>query len=174
MCGVLWNEGLEDNIRRGSSPRVRGFDIHLRPGDEEHRFIPACAGFCAVAVGFVRRNKVHPRVCGVLPYHHQKFLEHKGSSPRVRGFARRRIPAETVQGFIPACAGFCLGREKPAHLEQVHPRVCGVLSETSYVYTSAAGSSPRVRGFDKVTVVRLLPIGFIPACAGFCLPVVRY
>ena len=53
---------------------------------------------------------------------------------------------------------------------QVHPRVCGVLRDASAYKAHKTGSSPRVRGFGE----RLRPgapaPGFIPACAGFCIP----
>ena len=49
---------------------------------------------------------------------------------------------------------------------RAHPRVCGENTEVDISATSAAGSSPRVRG--KQRVIELHPgVGrLIPACAG--------
>ncbi len=48
----------------------------------------------------------------------------------------------------------------------VHPRVCGERFVPVAHQPHDAGSSPRVRGTDRILRSRFLPMRFIPACAG--------
>ena len=89
-----------------------------------------------------------------------------GSSPRVRGTESLAQAARTLDRFIPACAGnsglpLSQWRNNP-----VHPRVCGEQKgDTPYIPTDN-GSSPRVRGTDRIPLILFLLGRFIPACAG--------
>ena len=91
-----------------------------------------------------------------------------GSSPRVRGFVGRRRAGSLSAGFIPACAGFWSAQYPNAGVDEVHPRVCGVLGTLCFTRRTLSGSSPRVRGFVRAIGQRRLEQRFIPACAGFC------
>ena len=87
----------------------------------------------------------------------------------MRGFGNRHpIPNRYIR-FIPACAGFCRVLDEAARKVQVHPRVCGVLTNTRSNALNLYGSSPRVRGFVRNHGCCSFHRGFIPACAGFCL-----
>ena len=132
------------------------------------RFIPACAGFWHTAWTGAGAAEVHPRVCGVLRIALQDATSPLGSSPRVRGFGRDRCPADSPGRFIPACAGFWFVSSGYDVKLRVHPRVCGVLKETPLMWRTALGSSPRVRGFGLRADAEIIPVRFIPACAGFC------
>ena len=48
----------------------------------------------------------------------------------------------------------------------VHPRVCGEQDHFALVAVGHVGSSPRVRGTDKLALVERQVFRFIPACAG--------
>ena len=48
----------------------------------------------------------------------------------------------------------------------VHPRVCGEQGDCASLTVVADGSSPRVRGTDKINYFILGVDRFIPACAG--------
>ena len=48
---------------------------------------------------------VHPRVCGEQRFLRSCTKQNNGSSPRVRGTERNRVPQIRVARFIPACAG---------------------------------------------------------------------
>ena len=89
-----------------------------------------------------------------------------GSSPRVRGKHEDRPDAGGTVRIIPACAGQTTGRPWPRPTPPDHPRVCGANCSSGFAGSSAAGSSPRVRG--KRHAGHALPLGFriIPACAG--------
>ena len=115
-----------------------------RPGDD--RFIPACAGNSA---GRRRRR-----------------WKGGGSSPRVRGTLRLRLPVQRGRRFIPACAGNS-GRRAPRTVrDAVHPRVCGELLREAALVVRRAGSSPRVRGTRHPCPHPGPECRFIPACAG--------
>ena len=73
------------------------------------RFIPACAGFCHGNPSGMSEEQVHPRMCGVLIRTWAATGCRKGSSPHVRGFVVPLVALRPLDGFIPACAGFCCG-----------------------------------------------------------------
>ena len=52
---------------------------------------------------------------------------------------------------------------------RVHPRMCGVLCMASQKTRETIGSSPHVRGFVGCKTLLEIVVGFIPACAGFCI-----
>ena len=73
----------------GSSPRVRGtvrtdLDFHV-----VLRFIPACAGNSLCVTFTSTKSPVHPRVCGEQKHITGFNLYRSGSSPRVRGTAKK-------------------------------------------------------------------------------------
>ena len=162
--------GSAPGVARGSSPRVRGFDRVGGKSRVRRGFIPACAGFCFSAPYCGRSRGVHPRVCGVLCDRPAPTATTVGSSPRVRGFAGVDADDRLRSGFIPACAGFCPRPDSVVRKIKVHPRVCGVLMGQSVDSLYRDGSSPRVRGFAIASPRENLLAGFIPACAGFCIP----
>ena len=108
-------------------------------------------------------------MCGVLFVAGRARQLSVGSSPHVRGFALRLEPPDVRVGFIPACAGFWLRPARPRLCRWVHPRMCGVLAVGDGVIAEKEGSSPHVRGFDTDNAEIMPGLGFIPACAGFCI-----
>ena len=167
MCGVLWDAALMGISVEGSSPHVRGFALIRRWSRSIKGFIPACAGFCMLQIAYGLELQVHPRMCGVLRRELRQLRGTQGSSPHVRGFARRRRRRWKIRRFIPACAGFCFSASSSAYRSQVHPRMCGVLGSMPGLMPSATGSSPHVRGFVRLERHGMGSAGFIPACAGF-------
>ena len=150
MCGVLEHRGSGFDWATGSSPHVRGFETDLAVRNRIKGFIPACAGFWLVQATVLRREKVHPRMCGVLCPFPNRHQPREGSSPHVRGFVCAYPAQARAWGFIPACAGFCgLLPHVPANFE-VHPRMCGVLPLRCNFLDVVPGSSPHVRGFVHV------------------------
>ena len=88
----------------------------------------------------------HPRVCGENTPAQVLSLHALGSSPRVRGKQRTRIPLLQTHRLIPACAGKTrLARQFNAG-DGAHPRVCGENCNSSRQDARTEGSSPRVRG----------------------------
>ncbi len=68
--------------------------------------------------------------------------------------------------FIPACAGTSAPRSRNRGAVAVHPRVCGDQKSAVYSVFTRVGSSPRVRGPERVPLKRDFLLRFIPACAG--------
>ena len=166
MCGE--RSARDAAIRRadGSSPRVRGTRRHTVDRPNKVRFIPACAGNAARRYHISASTAVHPRVCGERTKFRDKFLNKRGSSPRVRGTLPRRYPASRTNRFIPACAGNATAQHVAIFAKSVHPRVCGERSSSVTPKPMAYGSSPRVRGTPEIPEVPAHLIRFIPACAG--------
>ena len=69
-----------------------------------------------------------------------------GSSPRVRGAARRLIKEHNLIGIIPACAGSRPILRSQSIERRDHPRVCGEQNMKAELLKTGLGSSPRVRG----------------------------
>ena len=130
------------------------------------RFIPACAGNSRQLQVEVPAEAVHPRVCGEQG--HSVFVPWSafGSSPRVRGTARRPRQSGTAIRFIPACAGNRLAKDCGQVRKSVHPRVCGEQTILFSLFVRKNGSSPRVRGTAHRRQPRQHRLRFIPACAG--------
>ena len=89
-----------------------------------------------------------------------------GSSPRVRGTRPAPRPAGVRRRIIPACAGNTAGGRGTRISAGDHPRVCGEHERANALFTSAEGSSPRVRGTPHLHGGDLAARGIIPACAG--------
>ena len=68
--------------------------------------------------------------------------------------------------FIPAFAGNTAGRFRSEIRSSVHPRVCGEHTATHSASVSASGSSPRLRGTQRMGGVQIVGVRFIPAFAG--------
>ena len=105
VCGENGGVGELEGAREGSSPRVRGKRrLGLRP-PQTGGLIPACAGKTRVSRTVGNATPAHPRVCGENGTAIHFWLEHLGSSPRVRGKHIADTGRGTVRGLIPACAG---------------------------------------------------------------------
>ena len=89
----------------GSSPRVRGTEIHMVAKAFRRRFIPACAGNRTLNAPGAVEVTVHPRVCGEQVVAVAGWSSDAGSSPRVRGTESVTSYYRSAGRFIPACAG---------------------------------------------------------------------
>ena len=89
-----------------------------------------------------------------------------GSSPRVRGTLQNIVANLGAGRFIPARAGNIVAGLSPWTRYAVHPRACGEHRRPARSRTSAAGSSPRVRGTFQAGAAGGLLGRFIPARAG--------
>ena len=146
VCGERVQFQLMTRIAGGSSPRVRGTRRLTIPAGGRWRFIPACAGNANTSSSNPSSPAVHPRVCGERACALASAVTIFGSSPRARGTRRTKFQAETLDRFIPACAGNAF---------------------TDCIIDSPEfGSSPRVRGTLFRIRAEQRSIRFIPACAG--------
>ncbi len=154
-------------------PRVCGERIAASwYGRSVDRFIPACAGNAFAEYFIHEALTVHPRVCGERELGVRTTTDADGSSPRVRG---TRLLVRLISGrfrFIPACAGNAISRTDSVIFPAVHPRVCGERTHIDALTLAETGSSPRVRGTQRLQLDQAQVNRFIPACAGNASPCV--
>ena len=155
-----------DSPRDGSSSRVRGTGRRTGLIMPRSRFIPACAGNRLSPPNGGFRGAVHPRVCGEQPTGIELERRYRGSSPRVRGTARKPVMTVRLFRFIPACAGNSSPGSSEGCQKAVHPRVCGEQQRIVDGEIPRFGSSPRVRGTGDLHRAVGDILRFIPACAG--------
>jgi len=145
-CGERDLAGVQQLVGIGSSPRLRGTHDSHTARDTNGRFIPAPAG-----------NALHVAFPSMRLY---------GSSPRLRG--THRLGPHHVPGhrFIPAPAGNAFTRLPNVRSNAVHPRACGERCASISAWSTACGSSPRLRGTLEAHSGPWLGSRFIPAPAG--------
>ncbi len=145
-CGEHLGKAQITSGRCGSSPRVRG--TRLRPSP------------------LFKTLAVHPRGCGEHLRRGGNTDYISGSSPRVRGTPPRRMAQDRIHRFIPAGAGNTDYLLQFPGVTPVHPRGCGehfsIILSAWVIY----GSSPRVRGTRRVSILSPAITRFIPAGAG--------
>ena len=90
-----------------------------------------------------------------------------GSSPLARGLPTRRHACGRPSRIIPARAGFTPGRTPGRSRRSDHPRSRGVYLMVHLIASLAEGSSPLARGLLLRGQPYGVPLGIIPARAGF-------
>ena len=128
--------------------------------------IPAYAGNTASLRSQSARTEDHPRVCGEHTLRQYGHVFGRGSSPRMRGTLRLPAVAVFDHGIIPAYAGNTLPVFHSTPSGRDHPRVCGEHSSSPWMLSEATGSSPRMRGTQRLGDGAYLADGIIPAYAG--------
>ena len=114
-----------------------------------------------------RKERDHPRACGVYSSRSSSQRRWAGSSPRVRGLQVGVVEVSGELGIIPARAGFTQPLTPRERGCPDHPRACGVYVGDGVGFGQKAGSSPRVRGLLAANFVFVRGWGIIPARAGF-------
>ena len=150
----------------GSSPRVRGKQHTRVRSRNQPRIIPARAGQTRHLRRRVGTCPDHPRACGA---NGEYFIENNGaygSSPRVRGKLPSALSRSRLTRIIPARAGQTSAVSGPFPAATDHPRACGANLMYSLALTPAVGSSPRVRGKPRLSLVHSRQQRIIPARAG--------
>ncbi len=130
------------------------------------RFIPAPAGnsfYGRISEGIIT---VHPRACGEQSGQCCQSRRAYGSSPRLRGTVLQVGSHPGESRFIPAPAGNSDSAAGHPLRRPVHPRACGEQRAGIEFSTTFCGSSPRLRGTGKGSLICSWVIRFIPAPAG--------
>ena len=151
---------------KGSSPRVRGKQAHVRLRRRPARLIPARAGKTRGWPGGCSPTPAHPRACGENGRRPPGPLRPAGSSPRVRGKHSRGFSDPPGAGLIPARAGKTTIPLIATAPLWAHPRACGENGPEHRRMLTWLGSSPRVRGKLQGPVHGDVGRGLIPARAG--------
>ena len=170
MCGEheLWLLGADETI--GSSPLVRGTPLRGRRDEGDIRIIPACAGNTSPRAETRYWPGDHPRLCGEHSASSGVSGRYQGSSPLVRGTQSLLPPGLRGPGIIPACAGNTYPLRARAMVPRDHPRLCGEHLGSGTTDALAFGSSPLVRGTQRVGTGVGVRFRIIPACAGNTVP----
>ena len=105
VCGERFLEVRPYGSDVGSAPRVRGTGGLVFKHRRFCRFSPACAGNGTRHASAVPMISVQPRVCGERGTAGSVAGRGRGSAPRVRGTARRKVGRVVHGRFSPACAG---------------------------------------------------------------------
>ena len=129
--------------------------------------IPARAGFTRARRLAGHGREDHPRSRGVYPTGRIRRPRMSGSSPLARGLPSTTTAAHASRRIIPARAGFTPDRRLRAPRPGDHPRSRGVYWATCSWPRAATGSSPLARGLHNLDGDVVLPVGIIPARAGF-------
>ena len=112
----------------------------------------------------------HPRSRGVYQCAVCERDLYDGSSPLARGLLTPTMWGYPASGIIPARAGFTWPTRWSRCRRRDHPRSRGVYSSTPPPPTRPPGSSPLARGLPGGVRRRPVPLGIIPARAGFTVP----
>ena len=167
VCGEHNLLGQLTRMIEGSSPRMRGAPklgaiTAAHPG-----IIPAYAGSTCAARARSWSARDHPRVCG--EHSATVFLISPcwGSSPRMRGAPRLRIPWPAACGIIPAYAGSTTRIDTTFETGEDHPRVCGEHYMDESHSISPAGIIPAYAGSTLHEVHRFdSKVQFVYGCQG--------
>ena len=117
------------NSRTSVHPRLRGELVSVVKRTRLFsRFIPACAGNSSSAVSWESIRTVHPRLRGELLCRCSATTTATGSSPLARGTQILIQFRQSVERFIPACAGNSVSVWQASANCSVHPRLRGELT----------------------------------------------
>ena len=153
----------------GSSPLVRGALCQCAGLQRGTGIIPARAGSTRRSILLLRQDRDHPRSCGEHTFSRQTGSQGEGSSPLVRGAQGILEKLALDVGIIPARAGSTPTSRDPHRQSRDHPRSCGEHWSLPAVLSTAAGSSPLVRGAPLLVRDGSPQPGIIPARAGSTL-----
>ena len=150
-CGELARGLTRPSRQAGSSPRMRGTQVHDRAVRERpHGSSPRMRGTLDEWSLSDTSSTDHPRACGELLAIPKYFAVHSVDHPRACGELSFQAP-EAI-----------LGRHDPDH-----PRACGELWTGDHPRGPAgAGSSPRMRGTPAYRPRPPILLRIIPAHAG--------
>ena len=164
--GEHWNSSRPSGRSTGSSPRARGTRRTGTWSPRLSRFIPAGAGNTPDRPGGAGPRAVHPRGRG--EHNIKTYLngDWSGSSPRARGTQYQDLPQRRLERFIPAGAGNTTIGHHSLRACSVHPRGRGEHNPHAACMSVLAGSSPRARGTQILSVREGQGGRFIPAGAG--------
>ena len=166
VCGEHYSSFSFFWVLVGSSPRMRGTPNSTLLSRSSRGIIPAYAGNTIFNHSLGLSYGDHPRVCGEHCARRIPVAIRTGSSPRMRGtLIDEFLNVDTVR-IIPAYAGNtpCIVHIQRNLLD--HPRVCGEHRAGHGFAETIRGSSPRMRGTQRIHAYVACSERIIPAYAG--------
>ena len=145
---------------------MRGKHVLSCCNPTQGRIIPAHAGQTPHLRSMFTPYSDHPRACGANVIHVEIRVHHCGSSPRMRGKPRARHVMRCARRIIPAHAGQTPFSATNSRSKKDHPRACGANHMQWLIEVFIHGSSPRMRGKQKLTQRVRVICRIIPAHAG--------
>ena len=130
------------------------------------RFIPTYVGLTPRHTHTRHIVAVHPHVCGAYLTSPRMTDEKNGSSPRMWGLRVLAYATNSDQRFIPTYVGLTVLACTRAPNQPVHPHVCGAYIDSSIIFLSLSGSSPRMWGLQFAALGQLWKHRFIPTYVG--------
>ena len=165
-CGANHSPVERCSAMSGSSPLVRGQPTRANGSTRTPRIIPARAGPTPASRWSWRKPADHPRSCGANLRLTGNRSTLDGSSPLVRGQLHETYVILAETRIIPARAG-PTPLMRPASMRSTdHPRSCGANKHAMAVEDFKHGSSPLVRGQQRLVDGDLVHLRIIPARAG--------
>ena len=150
----------------GSPPRMRGKHQRDARTRRERRITPAHAGKTQTLLHTAPSQTDHPRACGENILDMMERYALAGSPPRMRGKQCPPLCRCCGVRITPAHAGKTRARCAWLLTRTDHPRACGENRCLSFHAFPPAGSPPRMRGKQAVSLnLRLMP-RITPAHAG--------
>ena len=147
--GVYGGNTLDVIAAGGSSPLARGLQNENTNTHTTARIIPARAGFTHGPSGCRWKHGDHPRSRGVYTIEALKAKVADGSSPLARGLHPIDGKQCSLNGIIPARAGFTPAASAPQATCPDHPRSRGVYTPQPVENPVDNGSSPLARGLPR-------------------------
>ncbi len=148
-------------------PRICGeHQLRLLHRLRDGGIIPAYAGSTGACRTSCTAARDHPRICGEHSSGWYAASMWSGSSPHMRGAPLRELARQQLAGIIPAYAGSTGFQAGFAGPSWDHPRICGEHIAADVRKLAQTGSSPHMRGAQRVGGLRELARGIIPAYAG--------
>ena len=132
-CGENVQRLHDQEVEKGSPPRVRGKPCNPKAGWRAMRITPARAGKTCAVPPLAPMQGDHPCACGENIPERARQCNRAGSPPRVRGKHRLLSPTAFLLRITPARAGKTFSTQVLVGKPKDHPRACG----------ENAGHSPR-------------------------------
>ena len=127
---------------------------------------PRLCGEDAGDLRLCRITQAHLRLRGEDSSNSTRRVWSMGSSPAKRGGRQGGLPAATLDGLIPACAGRATPSSRRSQRSLAHPHMRGEGPVERELHPSHDGSSPYARGGPQNDRVEVVKTRLIPACAG--------
>ena len=166
VCGEHLRLIRKRRFWTGSSPRMRGTQERQRQPTYPIGLIPTYAGNTGLVGTSEQPRGAHPHVCGEHGVRWQHRPPRQGSSPRMRGTPRFLPRCARSRGLIPTYAGNTQNYPWWPSYRWAHPHVCGEHCGSPVLVDLLGGSSPRMRGTQRLAKIRHIAAGLIPTYAG--------